>query len=144
MRSFTSARSGFVLMEAVVALAIISLVAIALLATTAAQVRTADKAALLLTARTLADERMAVVRMLSYDDLRALPDSLAAGTFPAPFEDYSWRVEVAQVDEQNELDLFSAAVAVDVFDESFVLRTLLHEPRPELGGPVDGEVGSRR
>ena len=144
MRSFASARRGFVLMEAVVALAIIGIVAIALLATTAAQVRTADKAALLLTARTLADERMATLRMLSYDDLRALPDSLAAGEFPAPFDDYSWRIEVVQVDEENELDLFSAAVAVDVFDESFVLRTLLHEPRPQLGAAMESGTGRRR
>ena len=69
MRSCSRVRGGFVLMEAVVALAIIGLVSIALLATTASQVRTADKASLLLTARTLADERMATLRMLSYDQL---------------------------------------------------------------------------
>jgi hypothetical protein len=120
-------------MEAVVALAIIGLVSIALLATTASQVRTADKASLLLTARTLADERMATMRMLSYDQLLAVPDSLLAGTFPAPFEQWSWRAEVVQIDEKEEYDLFTVGVAVEGFDESFTLRTLLHEPRPQIG-----------
>ena len=145
MRSSTRARGGFVLMEAVVALAIIGLVSIALLATTAAQVRTADKASLLLTARTLADERMATLRMLSYDQLRDVPDSLITGKFPAPFENWSWRAEVVQIDENEEYDLFSVGVAVDGFDESFALRTLLHEPRPVLtatGGARGG--GGRR
>lgn len=142
MPSFTSVRRGFVLMEAVVALAIISLISIALLATTASQVRTADKAALLLTARALADERMATVRMLTYDELTELPDSLIEGRFPAPFEDYSWRIEVVPVEE--EYDLFSAAVAVDVFDESFVLRTLLHEPQPQISTAPSAAQGGRR
>ena len=142
MRSFNRARGGFVLMEAVVALAIIGLVAIALLATTASQVRTADKASLLLTARTLADERMATLKLLSYDQLMDVPDSLLAGTFPAPFEQWSWRAEVVPIDEKEEYDLFSVGVAVDGFDESFALRTLVHEPRPQIG--VTGAQGGGR
>ena len=144
MRSSSSARGGFVLMEAVVALAIIGLVAIALLATTASQVRTADKASLLLTARSLADERMATMRMLSYDQLREVPDSLLTGTFPAPFEAWSWRAEVVQIDENEEYDLFSVGVAVDGFDESFSLRTLVHEPRPVLQATGGAAGGGRR
>ena len=146
MRSFNRARGGFVLMEAVVALAIIGLVASALLATTASQVRTADKASLLLTARTLADERMATRRMLSYDQLSEVPDSLLAGTFPAPFENWSWRAEVVPIDETEEYDLFTVGVAVEGYDESFALRTLLHEPRPQIGvtGAQGGGGGGRR
>jgi hypothetical protein len=145
MRSFNRTRGGFVLMEAVVALAIIGLVAIALLATTASQVRTADKASLLLTARTLADERMATLRMLSYDQLMEVPDSLLAGTFPAPFESWSWRAEVVPMDETEEYDLFTVGVAVEGYDESFALRTLLHEPRPQIGvAGAQGGGGGRR
>jgi Tfp pilus assembly protein PilV len=144
MRSSSSARSGFVLMEAVVALAIIGLVAIALLATTASQVRTADKASLLLTARSLADERMATMRMLSYDQLREVPDSLLTGTFPSPFDAWSWRAEVVQIDENDEYDLFSVGVAVDGYDESFSLRTLVHEPRPTLTTSTATQGGGRR
>lgn len=129
MRSYTErARAGFVLMEAVVALAIIGLVAVALLATTATQVRTADKARLLLTARALADERLATVRGLAHADLVRLPDSIAAGAFPAPFEAYAWRVTAVPV--EGEYDLFDTSVVVIVAGEAFTLRTLLHEPRP--------------
>lgn len=122
-------RAGFVLLEAVVALAIIGLVSIALLATTAAQVRTADKAQLLLTARALAEERMAMLRSLGYLELLDVPDSLAAGTFPPPFEAYAWQAEVAPAD--GEYDLFTARIVVSVADEAFPLMTLLHASQTE-------------
>ena len=128
MRSSTDARAGFVLMEALVALVIIGLTAIGLLAATAAQLRTADKAAQLLTARSLAEERLAMLRVLTYDQLGDVPDSLAAGRFPPPFEAYGWRAEVTPA--AGEYDLFSAAVVVFVNDEEFPLRTLLHVPQP--------------
>jgi type II secretory pathway pseudopilin PulG len=125
-----SRSDGFVLLEAVIALAIIGMMSIALLAATGAQVRTADKAGLLLTARALADERMAMLRTLNYDEMSAVPDSLQQGRFPEPFDEYSWRAEIAPVDD--EYDLFTAAVVVNVFEEEFALRTLLHVPRPTL------------
>jgi type II secretory pathway pseudopilin PulG len=128
------ARGGFVLMEAVIALAIISLVAIALLATTAAQVRTADKSQQLLIAKTLAEERLAMLRSLDYDGLVDVPDSLAAGTFPPPFDAFRWTALVAPVD--GEFDLFTATVVVNVGDEAFPLVTLLHEPRPQYGATI--------
>jgi type II secretory pathway pseudopilin PulG len=121
-------RSGFVLLEAVIALAVISLFAIALLAALGAQVRTADKAAVLLVARPLAEERMATLRMLDFETLDALPDSLAAGSFPAPFGGYTWRAEVALVPDQY--DLFAVEVTVSAGAEAYPLRTLLHRPRP--------------
>jgi type II secretory pathway pseudopilin PulG len=133
------ARAGFVLMEAVVALAIISVVAIALLATTAAQVRTAAKAKVLLTSRALAEDRLDAIRLLDYDDLADLPDSLARGSFPAPFEAFAWTAHVEEMDD--EYDLFGAEVVVDGGGESFPLRTLIHAPRPLLeveGGAAGG------
>jgi type II secretory pathway pseudopilin PulG len=73
--SSSERRGGFVLLEAVVALAIIGLVAVALLSTTSAQLRTASKAGVLLTARSLAEDRIAAIRFLNHDDLADLPDS---------------------------------------------------------------------
>jgi type II secretory pathway pseudopilin PulG len=136
MRSRTE---GFVLLEAVIALAIIGMMSIALLAATASQVRTADKAALLLTARTLADDRMAMLRTLTYDEMSSVPDSLTQGTFPAPFEDYSWRAEVTPV--EDEYDLFTVAVVVSVFEEQYPLRTLLLKPRPRM--TIETPAGAR-
>jgi type II secretory pathway pseudopilin PulG len=124
----TERRGGFVLMEAVVALTIIGLMAIGLLTATVMQVRTADKATLLLTARSLAEDRMTMLRTLDYYSLTDLPDSLAAGAFPAPFENYSWVATVEPV--KDEFELFDANVTVSVEDESYLLRTLVHEPQP--------------
>jgi type II secretory pathway pseudopilin PulG len=123
-----SRRTGFVLMEAVVSLVIIGLVAIALLGATAAQVRTAAKAEQLLTARALAEERIATLRSLDYYGLSDVPDSLRAGVFPHPFDAFSWRAEVATVD--GEYDLFTIGVVVTTGAEAFPVRTLAHEPRP--------------
>src|SRR5688572_8611263 len=120
-------RRGFVLLEAVVALAIVALVAIGLLGATAAQVRTADKAVLLLTARSLAEDRMTMLRLLDHDALSNLPDSLAAGAFAAPFDVYGWTARVEPV--QDEYELFTAEVVVHVAEQAYVLRTMLHEPR---------------
>jgi type II secretory pathway pseudopilin PulG len=124
----TGVRGGFVLLEAVVALAIVALISLGVLGATAMQVRTADKAAVLLIADALAQERLMTLRALGYDELVRLPDSLAAGTFAPPFDAYSWRAEVEAAD--GEYELFTVAVAVFAADESFTLRTLLHEPQP--------------
>jgi type II secretory pathway pseudopilin PulG len=121
-----SRRGGFVLMEAVIALAIIAVIAIALLGATAAQVRTADKGTLLLVAQSLAEERMATMRALGWAELNAVPDSLLAGTFPPPFDEYAWRTEVVRLTEEHEL--FSVGVEVTVAGEAFSMSTLLHEP----------------
>src|SRR5690606_39090125 len=130
MRSFAERadRGGFVLLEAVVALAIIALVSIALLSATGAQLGAASKAKVQLVARALAEDRLNAIRLLDYDDLVSLPDSLEAGVFPPPFEDFSWTARVEAM--EDEYDLFGAEVVVAGRGESFPLRTLIHEPRP--------------
>ncbi|HUF68366.1 MAG TPA: type II secretion system protein [Longimicrobiales bacterium] len=138
--SFSESRRGFVLLEAVVALAIIGLVAIALLSTTSSQLRTASKATVLLTARSLAEDRIAAIRFLNYDDLSRLPDSLVAGRFPPPFDAFEWTTVVEEM--EDEYDLFGAEVVVNGLGESFPLRTLVHAPRPVLTGGAT-EAGRR-
>jgi prepilin-type N-terminal cleavage/methylation domain-containing protein len=121
-------RRGFVLLEAVVALAIIGIFAVGLLAATGVQVRASSKAQVLLTARALAEDRLMSVRMLEYDDLGKLPDSLKAGTFADPFTDYSWMTTVSPV--KDEYDLFDVQIVISAHGEDYPLRTLVHEPRP--------------
>jgi type II secretory pathway pseudopilin PulG len=130
MSSCTERRNGFVLMEAAVALAIIGLVAIALLSATGAQVATASKATIMLTARSLAEDRLSALRLLDYDALADPPDSLLAGVFPPPFEQFSWAARVEAMEE--EYDLFGVEVVVRGHGESYPLRTLVHEPRPVI------------
>lgn len=139
MSASTDRRPGFVLMEAVVALAILSLFALALLSATQAQLRTASKANVLLVARALAEDRMVALRLLDYDDLAKLPDSLAAGNFPPPFEGYAWTARVEAM--EDEYNLFGAEVVVTGAGESFPVQTLLHSPRPVVvidGTPLPG------
>lgn len=144
-----SRRAGFVLMEAVVALAIIGLVAIALLSATGAQLANANKANVLLTARSLAEDRLAALRLLDYDELKDPPDSLLEGTFPAPFESFSWTAALEEM--EDEYDLFGAEVVVKGLGESYPLRTLLHRSgaiaveqagqNGRAGGPAAGRGG---
>jgi type II secretory pathway pseudopilin PulG len=116
------------LLEAVVALAIIGIFAISLLAATGAQVRTSTKQETLLTARALAEDRLMAVRILDYEDLQKLPDSLKAGVFPEPFQEFSWTTTVAPV--KDEYDLFDVQIKVSARGDDYQLRTLLHNPRP--------------
>ena len=121
-------RAGFVLLEAVVALAIIGLVAIGLLSATGAQMRTASKATVLLTARALAEDRLAALHLLDWEALNDVPDSLEAGAFAAPFEAFSWTIRVEPM--EDEYDLFGAEIVVSGDGEAFPLRTLIHMPQP--------------
>jgi prepilin-type N-terminal cleavage/methylation domain-containing protein len=121
-------RDGFVLLEAVVALAIIAIFAVGLLAATAQQERTSNKEQTLLTARALAEDRLTALRILDYDALGDVPDSLTKGTFPAPFEKFTWTASVTPV--KDEYDLFDAQVVVSDGVDDYPLRTLFHEPRP--------------
>ena len=114
-------------MEAVVALAIISLFAVALLGMVGAQTRAADRGSVLLVARALAEDRLMAVQLLDNEALQDLPDSLAAGTFPEPFQDFSWSLSAAPV--EDEYDLFTTEVIVTGRGYSFPLRSMLHQPR---------------
>jgi type II secretory pathway pseudopilin PulG len=141
-RAAACGSDGFLLLEALIGLAIMGLVAIALLAATSSQVRTADKAAVLLVASALAQDRMASVQLLDHEGLSDFPDSLVAGTFPPPFEDFSWTAEVAESEDEN--DLFAVRVEVKGRGEAFPTETLLHRPAVVVtaGGAQGGRGGA--
>ena len=120
--------SGFVLLEAVVALAIISLFAIGLLSMVGAQVRGTDRATVLLLERALAEDRLMAAGMLDHEDLNDLPDSLATGTFAEPFEDFTWTLKVTPVEE--EYDLFTTDVLITGRGYTLPMQKLVHQPRP--------------
>jgi type II secretory pathway pseudopilin PulG len=120
------AEGGFLLLEALIGLAIIGVVAIALLAATGGQIRTSDKAAVLLVAGALAQDRLVSLQVLDQEALQDPPDSLLAGTFPAPFDDFTWAAEV--VEAEGEYDLFAVRLQVEGRGEVFPLETLLHRP----------------
>jgi type II secretory pathway pseudopilin PulG len=141
-------REGFVLLEAVVALAILGVASIVLLQVRAQQIRVATQARELLTAQALAEDRISAVRMLDYQLLADPPDSLMSGIFPPPFQEFSWSTQVALM--EDEYDLFGVEVEVLGPAERFPLRTLIHRPRPVLaggdaagGGTARGAFGGR-
>ena len=142
-------RNGFVLLEAVVALAILGMASIVLLQVRAQQIRVAVQARELLTAQALAEDRISAIRMLDYELLAEPPDSLMAGSFPPPFEAFSWNASVALM--EDEYDLFGVEVEVLGPAERFPLRTLMHRPRIVMmaagggaqGGRMGGQMGGR-
>lgn len=83
-------RRGLSLLEAVAALAIVGATAASVLATTGAGVRGAERARRAHEAAALAEETLARLELLDDRALTALPDSLAAGTFAAPFDEYTF------------------------------------------------------
>jgi type II secretory pathway pseudopilin PulG len=117
---------GFVLLEAVVALAILGVASIVLLQARAQQIRVAAQARELLSAQALAEDRISSLRLLDYQGLEDPPDSLLHGTFPPPFQEFSWAASVELMDE--EYDLFGVDVVVTGPAERFPLRTLIHRP----------------
>jgi type II secretory pathway pseudopilin PulG len=121
---------GFALLEAVIALAIIGVVAVGVLASTAGQVRSADKAGGLVVARALAEDRTTAFRLLGYEELRRPADSLLAGRFSPPFDEYSWTARVVETEGEN--DLFTIDVVTEGRGERFPIQTLLHRPRPQI------------
>jgi type II secretory pathway pseudopilin PulG len=121
---FSRTEKGFVLLEALVALAIVGTFAIAVIATVGSQVRAADRGSSLLIAQTLAEDVQVAIELLDRDDLASLPDSVAAGVFPAPFEQYRWTAQVEAIDK--EADLFGTLVEVTDGNYLFPLRGMLH------------------
>ena len=123
------ARSGFSLLEAVVALAIVGVTAVGALAAVGAELRAADDARTTLEAEALAVHRMKTIEMLKAEQLQRVPDSLARGKFDPPFERYRWTVATEPV--MGEEGLTAVTVEVEWKTGTFPLRTLLFR-RPTL------------
>jgi hypothetical protein len=140
LKLVTMSRRGFVLLEAVVALAILGVASIVLLQVRAQQMRVASQARELLTAQALAEDRLGALRLLNHLLLESPPDSLMRGVFPTPFEMFSWSAEVELM--KDEYDLFGLEVVVEGPNERFPLRTLVHRPRSVLvSSGVEGAGG---
>lgn len=118
-------RRGFFLLEAAVALLVIGLVAGAALELHATQLRAAARGPQLVTAVTLAGDRLAVVRLLEPAQLARIPDSLARGRFSAPFAGFRWQTSVAR---SRQDDLYDVRVDVTWSDGSVALVSRIYSP----------------
>lgn len=84
------ARKGFTLLEAVLAIAIVAMTAIAALSAAGTEMRTAEHARRIHEAEALATEKAAFMWLLADKDLLNVPDSISNGVFDWPLDEYSW------------------------------------------------------
>jgi prepilin-type N-terminal cleavage/methylation domain-containing protein len=122
----THARRGFTLLEAAVALTIVSLTAVGALAAIAAELRTADRARHLVEAESLATQRLGTIELLALGEPAALPDSLAHGTFAPPLDDYRWAASERLVLGAGELVDLTVQIAWP--DGAYRLTKRLYRP----------------
>ena len=114
------ARRGFTMLEAVVALAIIGLVCVGVLGAYGATLRADVVAAERLPLAALAEERIAAMD-LAAGLFERLPDSLARGTFGAPYQTATWETDVGRVRQSEKL--YDVTVRVRDGTDVFTLRT---------------------
>ena len=123
-------RPGFTLLEAMIALVILGLAAVAALSAFGTELRAADRARHALEAEALAAERLATVRLLGARELAPLPDSIARGRFAAPFESYHWTTTLRPV--LGEPALYSVVTTIAWERGTFAVQTRLYRPPPVL------------
>ena len=118
--------AGVTILEAIVAVTIIGVTAVASLAAFGSQLRAGARAQVALEAEALAEEQVARIRLLPTSSLQVLPDSLRSGTFPVPFERYQWTSTVEPV--PHEADIHEARFTVRWADGEYSLATRLYRP----------------
>ena len=123
------ARKGITLFESVAALTIVGLVAISALEAVGAEMRTAERARRALEVEALATQRLDALELLNDQELQAIPDSVAAGKFDAPLDEYSWTIESTPVPEQP--GVYDIVMAIDWENGTYPIRTKMYR-RPRL------------
>jgi type II secretory pathway pseudopilin PulG len=118
------ARSGITLFESVAALTIVGLVAISALEAAGAEMRTAERARRALEVEALATQRLDGMDLLTDQELQAIPDSVAEGTFDPPLDEYKWTTASAPVAEQP--GIYSVSVEITWSTGSYALNTQMY------------------
>lgn len=124
-------RRGFTILEAIVALAIVGFAAVAAVEAVGSELRGADRAALAYTTAALAQDRLVAVTILDGEQLNPLPDSVARGAFPAPFEAYHWVTLAFPVFGKR--DMYDVSITVTSDRTEFALATRLYRPHRDPG-----------
>jgi type II secretory pathway pseudopilin PulG len=123
------AKKGITLFESVAALTIVGLVAISALEAVGAEMRTAERARRALEVEALATQRLDALELLTDQELQVIPDSVAAGKFDAPLDEYSWATESSPVAEQP--GVYDVALTITWENGSYPIRTKMYR-RPRL------------
>jgi type II secretory pathway pseudopilin PulG len=128
------ARAGITLFESVAALTIVGLVAISALEAAGAEMRTAERARRALEVEALATQRMDALDLLTDQELQAVPDSVSAGKFDAPLDEYKWTTSSAPVSDQP--GIYDVAVSVTWASGSYTQHTQMYRRPRQLTGTV--------
>jgi prepilin-type N-terminal cleavage/methylation domain-containing protein len=126
-------RTGFTLLEAVVAMTIIGVVSVGALGAFGADLRAAERAQRMLPAAALAQERLTALEEIGIGPLSTLPDSATRGRFDSPFGDYSWTATARRVRTIEHLVEFRVDVAWEA--GSFTLAERRYDPSTTLPPP---------
>ena len=118
------------LLEAVVAMAIVGLVAVATLEGFSTEIRTGSKATEARVLEALARDRLASLQIAPLELLVRLPDSLARGAFPEPFRSHTWTASVRA--DRNLPSLLEASVLVRSRTGEIWLTTRLFRPAAQV------------
>jgi type II secretory pathway pseudopilin PulG len=125
------ARRGITLFESVAALTIVGVVAISALEAVGAEMRTAERARRALEVEALATQRLDGMDLLTDQELQAIPDSVAEGTFDAPLDEYEWTTTSAPVADQP--GVYAVTVEITWESGSYALNTQMYRrPRQIL------------
>jgi type II secretory pathway pseudopilin PulG len=117
-------RRGITLFETVVALAIVGMTAVAALTAVGSELRAAERARHTVEAAALATQRVALLDLLTDQELRALPDSVREGRFDEPLDAYRWETTSAAVASED--GVYDVTVRVTWSDGAFALPTRLY------------------
>jgi type II secretory pathway pseudopilin PulG len=121
VRILAKARRGITLLEAVAAIAIVGMTSVAALEAAGGEMRTAERARRAIEVEELATSRVEFMDLLTDQELQSLPDSVAKGKFPAPFDQYTWTTSSAPVSDPN--GLYDIRITVSWPNGSYPVRT---------------------
>lgn len=129
-RLMVRARKGITLFEAIAAVTLVGATAAAAMSAVGSQYRTTTRAQRAITVEALATSRLDFLDLLINErELLSLPDSVAAGEFPAPLDEYTWKTDVTPV--SDEPGLFNVLVTVQWNDGQYQLKSRAYR-RPAL------------
>jgi type II secretory pathway pseudopilin PulG len=121
VRILARARRGITLLEAVAAIAIVGMTSVAALEAAGGEMRTAERARRAIEVEELATSRVEFMDLLTDTELQSLPDSVAKGKFPAPFDQYTWTTTSTPISDPN--GVYDIRITVSWTNGSYLVRT---------------------
>jgi type II secretory pathway pseudopilin PulG len=121
VRILAKVRRGITLLEAVAAIAIVGMTSVAALEAAGGEMRTAERARRAIEVGELATSRVEFMDLLTDQELQSLPDSVAKGKFPAPFDQYTWTTTSTPISDPN--GLYDIHITVSWTNGSYLVRT---------------------